>query len=254
MKKIQNQKANIMSFSNHINELKIRIIFCIIIFVTAFGYCFVNQNIIFNYFLESGKNIGFAFVYISPQEVMIQQLKLVSILALMLTLPFIILQICLFVSVGLKMTKRIFITIYGLFSLLFYVIGEIFAIKIILPNTMSFLFSVNASKIVASSVSVEKYISFSITLIVTIGLIFEIPVICSLLAFCGIIDGKVLKTIRPYIIVLIFIIAAIITPPDVISQFIVAVPMLCLYELSIIIVIIISKIRRRTNEKVSISI
>jgi len=227
--------------------------FCFLILLVAVGVCFYYQDIIFNYALQLGSSIGFDFVYISPEEVMVQKLNLAFMCGFMITLPFIILQLCLFISAGLKLSARFITVLYGVFALAFYILGAVFAIKILLPNIFTFMLKANTLSNVLGTISVAKYLSFAIRIIVILGLIFEMPIVSSILAFCHIINAKLLRHIRPYIIVIIFIVAAIVTPPDVISQFFVAIPMICLYELSIITALVITKPTRRgkTNEKVN---
>jgi sec-independent protein translocase protein TatC len=113
------------------------------------------------------------------------------------------------------------------------VIGVAFARYISLPFVLRFLIQFTGEVDVAASISIQQYVGFLLTIFVVFGLVFELPVVSVLLTGLGLIRAEWLKAGRKIMIVVIFVLAAIITPPDVVSQIMVAVPMILLYELSI---------------------
>lgn len=123
------------------------------------------------------------------------------------------------------------VLIFGFFFLL---MGLLFVHMVSLPFMLKFLIKVNASKTVQAIIAVENYLSFILTVYIIFGIVFEMLIILGLLTQLGLIKPKWLRKFRPYMFVANFIIAALITPPDIFSQIIVAVPMCDLYEISIL--------------------
>ena len=133
-------------------------------------------------------------------------------------------------------------------SALFFVVGVAFARYISLPFVLRFLIQFTGEVDVAASISIQQYVGFLLTIFVVFGLVFELPVVSVLLTGLGLIRAEWLKAGRKIMIVIIFVLAAIITPPDVVSQIMVAVPMILLYELSIALSSLVGRRRKDAED------
>lgn len=129
-------------------------------------------------------------------------------------------------------------------GLICFILGALFAYFIVVPITLTFFMSVDSHEAVQATISIQNFISFVLTTLITFGIIFEMPVVTILLTQLGLLKTEWLTKSRKVVIVVIFIIAAIITPPDVVSQILVAIPMLFLFEISVVL----SKIIRRRKK------
>jgi len=156
-------------------------------------------------------------------------------MALMLGAPYLIWEIWLFVKPALKKNEEKYAgrTIF-LASLLFYV-GVLFSYFLIIPLTINFLGTYQVSQEVVNMINLNSYISTIMNLMLAVGLIFELPVVVYFLAKMGIVTPAMMKKHRKMMIVAIFVVAAVITPPDVFSQIMVAIPLCLLYEAGIVI-------------------
>ncbi len=161
-------------------------------------------------------------------------IKLAGILAIAVAMPWILFQIWAFVAPGLyKNEKRLIAPLLASSTLLFYA-GVSFAYFLVLPNVFHFLVSV-APEGVAVMTDINKYLDFIMSLFLAFGLAFETPVAIVLLVRTGFVTPKQLAARRDYVLVGIFVVAAIMTPPDVMSQTLLAVPAYLLYELGIVV-------------------
>lgn len=164
-----------------------------------------------------------------------------------ISFPYILWEFWKFISPALyKNEKKHAKTFIFISSLLFF-LGVAFGYFVLVPLSINFLTNTQISAIVENSIDINSYISLVKTTSLATGLIFELPIIIFFLAYLGLITDDFLKEYRKYAYVLILIIAAVVTPPDVISQVIVSIPMIILYEASILIAKIITK-RRLKNE------
>lgn len=230
------QNVNQLTFSEHFKELKKRIIICIIAFLGGFLLCLNYSDIFMEFLFKIGKESGYEFVYLSPQEILIQQFKISGFFGIFCAFPIISYQILKFISPAFEVKNTsLKIMFIEIISIIMFFIGVLFAYKILLPFTFSYLYKIGESINVKAQVSVENYISLFLTLITCLGFVFEIPLISVLLTKIGLLNAEIMKKGRNIAIIVIFIIAAIITPPDVVSQCIVAVPMVFLYQISIIL-------------------
>ena len=126
--------------------------------------------------------------------------------------------------------------------------GVAFAYFISLPFMLRFLIQFTGEVDVSASISIQQYVSFLLTVFVIFGLVFELPVVSVLLTGLGLVKAEWLVKGRKVMIVVIFVLAAIITPPDIVSQVMVAVPMLLLYEVSIFLSRAVGKMKKTTAE------
>lgn len=166
----------------------------------------------------------------------------VSITAgIIIAFPYIIWEVWRFISPGLYKHERKYATWFILISSLLFFIGVLFGYYVITPLSVNFLGNYSVSEIVDKNFKISSYISIIKSSVLASGFMFELPIIIYFLAKMGLVTPDFLRTYRKHAIVLVLILAAVITPPDVISQIIVTIPVILLYELSIVIAKVIYK-------------
>lgn len=245
-KQTQADQGN-MSLIGHLTEIRNRIAICFVTLVVAFFACFAFIKPLANKLLEMGLSAGFQYVYLSPSELLTSYFKLSLILAAVIVSPLLIYQIWSFVAPALTKKEKRAIRPALVGGLFFFALGAVFAYFVALPFMIQFLVNFSQSDFIHSSISVAAYLDFMIGMLLTFGLVFEEPMLAFVLTSLGVLTPQLLKAVRSYAIPVIFALAAIITPPDVVSQFMVAVPMLVLYELSILISAAVYKRRQRAE-------
>lgn len=167
-------------------------------------------------------------------------MKVTLMLAFVLALPYVLYQAWAFVAPGLYVHERRLVLPLTAASVLLFFIGMSFAYFVVFPTVFGFV-NEFAPEGVAVMTDIEKYLSFVMTTFLAFGMTFEVPVIVIVLVRVGIVSLDQLKEARRYVIVGAFVIAAIFTPPDVVSQFLMAVPLLLLYELGIFMAAMIGR-------------
>ena len=235
-KKDQDQTA---SLSSHLKELRKRIMVIAIVFLILVIPAFEIAPYIVEYFVDIAVAFGYRLIYLAPAELFTQYIKVTLVVSFSALLPLIFYQIWAFCRPGLKKKENLYFVGAVVFGFISFIIGVIFAYFTILPFMLQFFLSVNISSTITANISVSNYISFILSTLLTFGIIFEMPVI--ILTAIGLLKSSFLEKGRKVIIVLIFLICAIITPPDIVSQIMVAIPMILLYQLSIIISHLIEK-------------
>lgn len=231
-----------LTITEHLSDLRRRIIFILIsVAVTSAGaYYFIDE--ILNFVTQAGGIED--FVFISPTEAFFVIIKLSLLTGLMGAMPFIFYQLWKYIGVALKKNERKYLIYFGPLSYLLFLIGAAFAFKGVLPLGIKFLLSFSKQNI-TPLITLNAYVSFLGKMITAFGLMFELPVVILFLSKIGVVTPKTLKKGRKYAIVVIFVLAAFLTPPDVISQIMLAVPVLAMYEISIWICIVVTKKREK---------
>ena len=219
------------AFIQHLEELRRRIIYCLLFIVAAafISYPFINKILFF-----LAKPLG-KMVFIQPVEAFVTYIKLALFCALFISLPFIIYQIWAFISPGLKKNEKRYALLFAPLGFLLFIIGCAFAYFVIIPFGIKFLLGFQSAWLVPM-ITVSSYITFFCIMILIFGCVFQLPVVILLLGKLGLIDPITLRRNRKYVILVIFVIAAIITPPDVITQIMISLPLILLYEISILLV------------------
>jgi sec-independent protein translocase protein TatC len=221
----------------HLQELRRRLILSFIAVGGGFALCYAFAEKIFDILaapLLKMMPAGGSLIFTSVAEAFFTYMKVAFISGLILASPFVLYQIWAFVAPGLYRHEKKYVIPFVLAGSFFFAIGILFAYTIALPVGFKFLLGF-ATDFIKPLPSMKEYLSFSIKFLLAFGLVFEFPVVLVLLARIGVVDAKTLARQRKYAILLIFIFAAILTPPDIISQLIVALPMIGLYELSILL-------------------
>ena len=219
-----------LSLVDHLAELRTRIIICALVIAacSAFSYLFIDKI-----FVLISKPVG-SLVFFSPAEAFLATIKLSMLCGLFLALPVVIYHIWQFVSPALSGKERIslYLTIFASL-VLFY--GGMFFATFILPISLKFLLGFAKGNL-QPMLSVSSYISFISGFLLAFGVVFQFPVVIVFLTKIGLTTPAFLRKQRKYAILIMFIVAALVTPsPDVFSQFLLAIPMLVLYEISIFI-------------------
>ncbi len=161
-------------------------------------------------------------------------MKVTLLVAFLIALPWVLYQIWQFVAPGLYQHEKRLIMPLVTSSYLLFLCGVAFAYFLVFPTVFHFMAHYNAPLGAEMSTDIDKYLSFAMTTFLAFGITFEVPVVVIVLVRFGIVELEKLKQIRPYVIVGAFIIAAIVTPPDVLSQLLLAVPLVLLYELGLL--------------------
>ncbi len=231
-----------LTITEHLSELRRRIIFILIsVAVTSAGaYYFIDE--ILDFVTQAGGIED--FVFISPTEAFFVIIKLSLLTGLMGAMPFIFYQVWKYIGIALKKKERKYLIYFGPLSYLLFLIGAAFAFRGVLPLGIKFLLSFSKQNI-TPMITLNAYVSFLGKMITAFGLMFELPVVILFLSKIGVVTPKTLKKGRKYAIVVIFVLAAFLTPPDVISQIMLAVPVLVMYEISIWICIVVTKKREK---------
>ncbi len=167
-------------------------------------------------------------------------MKVTMMVAFLVALPYVLYQAWAFIAPGLYRHEKKLALPLVLASVLLFFVGMSFAYFIVFPTVFAFI-NAFAPEGVAVMTDIDKYLSFVLTTFLAFGLTFEVPVVVIVLVRAGMVSVAKLREIRPYVIVGAFIVGAIFTPPDVLSQFMLAVPMWLLYELGIVLAQIIGK-------------
>ena len=170
-----------------------------------------------------------------------QYFSVAMIVSVCLSLPVLLYHIWGFIQPGLKENENRLFAGALIAGMTCFIVGVLFAYGIMLPFMLRFLIELSKGSTVSASVSVANYISFLMTVFVIMGIVFELPVVCILLNSLGLLRVEWMVKARKFVIVLIFFIAAVVTPPDIVSQCMVAIPMLGLYQLSIWICTLLNK-------------
>ncbi|MGL5979207.1 MAG: twin-arginine translocase subunit TatC [Erysipelotrichaceae bacterium] len=238
-----------MHVVDHLKELRNRIIITIITFVVAMLIAFNFSGTIVNFLLEHGLTLGYEFIYLSPSELFMQYLRVAIILAVAFSIPVIFYQIWAFIRPVFDKKDNLKVLLAMVFGLAFFCLGALFSFYIVSPFLLHFFYNINQSlDYISAQISISNYIGFYTSNFLTFGLIFELPVVTTLLTYIGILQSDWLVRMRKLVIVGIFVAGAIITPPEIISQIMVAIPMILLYEFSVAISKLVDKAKNKYHD------
>jgi sec-independent protein translocase protein TatC len=261
------KNLNEMSFLDHLEDLRwllVRSTVAIILMatVTYFISDYLFDTIIFGptrptfftyqFFCELSHSLGFADnICITEMPFIIQNTQMegqvnvfiwVCILAgFILSFPYILWEIWKFISPALYTKEKKNAKVFIFFSSMLFFLGVLFGYFVVIPMSVNFVATFTVSDVVLNQFTLDSYIGMVKTSVLASGLFFELPVIIYFLTKLGLVTPAFLRNNRKYAIVLVLIVAAIVTPPDVVSQTVVAIPMLLIYEVSIFISVFVYK-------------
>lgn len=239
----ESQDESSMGLLDHLNDLRRCLTRACIWAILGFAACWAFVDPIFNILVDPLLKIlpeGTHAQYTTLPEAFFTRVFVAFVAGLFVASPAIFYQIWAFVAPGLYEEEKRWIIPIALLSAIFFVAGALFCYYIVFPFAFAFFISYSTPDIVITP-KISDYLNFVIKLLIAFGIIFEMPIFTFFLARLGIVSAKVMRGFRRYAIVVIFILAAILTPPDVVSQLLMACPMLLLYEISIGVAMIFGK-------------
>jgi sec-independent protein translocase protein TatC len=241
----------------HLIELRRRLIYCIVTVLGFFVFCYVFAQDIYNFLLipyqfAVGGDTRIDLIYTAPQEFFFTQLRVAFFGAIVLSFPMLAAQLYMFVAPGLYRNERQAFLPFLVATPVLFILGAALVFFIVMPLAMRFFLSmqqVGSGPIhIQLTARVSEYLHLITTLILAVGICFQLPVLLTLLARAGMVSSGWLRQQWRYAVVIIFTVAAILAPPDVVSQIGLAVPTLLLYELSILSVKYVER-KRAAEEK-----
>jgi sec-independent protein translocase protein TatC len=221
----------------HIADLRKRLVISCAALIVAFFACFSVYEPILEWMMLPIENVlpeGSKMVAIEVQETFFTALKVAFFSGFLVSLPIILWQMWLFLAPGLYDNEKKLVIPFVLGATIMFLIGASFAYYVVVPFGFEFLVNFG-STVVSVMPSIGKYISFFTKLLLGFGIAFELPVFTFFLAIIGVVTDRTLKDFFKYAIILIFVASALLTPPDILTQFLMAGPLIILYGVSIYI-------------------
>ena len=238
--------------SEHLIELRSRLLKSIIFLIITFIVCYIFSDKIYNFLVDpyaqavkdDGNNRRLIFTAL--HETFLTYLKLAFFAAFFFSCPLILMQIWKFVAPGLYKDEKLALLPFLIATPVLFLLGGMLVYYLIMPLAIKFFLSfetaaINGSLPIQLEAKVNEYLSLVMRLILAFGISFQLPVFLTLLAKVGFITSEYLRTRRKYVVIIIFSMAAILTPPDPITQIGLALPLLLLYEISIFTVKFVEK-------------
>jgi sec-independent protein translocase protein TatC len=238
--------------SEHLIELRSRLLKSIIFLIITFIICYIFSDKIYNFLVDpyaqavKGDGNNRRLIFTALHETFLTYLKLAFFAAFFFSCPLILMQIWKFVAPGLYKDEKLALLPFLIATPVLFLLGGMLVYYLIMPLAIKFFLSfetaaINGSLPIQLEAKVNEYLSLVMRLILAFGISFQLPVFLTLLAKVGFITSEYLKTRRKYVVIIIFSMAAILTPPDPITQIGLALPLLLLYEISIFTVKFVEK-------------
>ena len=223
------------TLKEHFQELRKRLLYCFIVVAVAFfiiATCFAESLV--QLISVPVKAKGIEFIYVGLAEALTAQLQVSFIAAMMVSSPFIFYQIWGFIEPALYDNEKKALLVFMGCSVLLFLTGICFGYGVVFLSAITF-FVYTGAGIATPMLSISQYVGFMFTFVLSFGIVFEMPIVTYVLCRIGIVTPDQLSAMRKYIILCIFVFAAFLTPPDVLSQVLMALPMIILYEIGIVV-------------------
>jgi len=235
----------------HIAELRKRLAYSLVSLVVAFFIAFYFYEPILEWMTLPLKEVlpdDSSMIATGVPEVFFTAVKVSLFTGFLLALPFILYQFWLFIAPGLYEHEKKYIWPFVFFASGMFFMGAAFAYYIVVPYGFAFLVNF-AEQVVTVAPKINEYVGFFTKIMIGFGIAFELPVLTFFLALLGLVDDQTLKSFFKYAIILIFIMAALLTPPDVVTQLLMAIPLIILYGVSILIAKVINPYKPIDDDK-----
>ena len=226
------------TFLSHLFELRDRVIKAALAIIVVFVCLVYWAPDIFHLFAQpllQALPAGGKMIVTDVTGSFFVPMKVTMLAAFLIALPVVMYQLWAFIAPGLYLHERKLILPLVVSSYTLFILGMAFAYFLVFPTVFKFMASYNAPLGAEMSTDIDNYLSFAMTTFLAFGITFEVPVVVVVLVRMGMVPLAKLKEIRPYVIVGAFVISAVVTPPDVLSQLLLAVPMALLYELGLLV-------------------
>ena len=236
-------------FLGHLEELRRRLVICAIAVGIGFIISYVFAKQLFSYLVLPLTKVlpdDSRLIFTNLPEMFIAYIKVALVAGIILAIPIIFYQLWMFLAPALYQKEKRYIIPFVLFSSILFAAGALFGYLVVFPYGFKFFVSF-ATEDIQALPSVKQYFSFAIRLLLAFGLVFEMPVVVLFLTKIGLITPDSMKKFRKFAILSSFILSAILTPPDVATQLMMALPIIILYEISIVL----SKAMYRKKEEKS---
>lgn len=225
-KSMEDKELNVI---DHLDELRKRLILSVFAFLVFFVIGFIYVKDIYKWFV---RDLDVKLIVLGPSDIIWIYFMLATVIAIAGTIPVLALQIWMFVKPALKPVERKLSLAYipALFAL--FLAGLSFGYFVIFPTVLNFLVELSGDMLV-TNFTAEKYFRFIMNMTLPFGILFELPVVVMFLTSLGVINPYVLQRVRKYAYLVLVIISVVISPPDFMSDILVTIPLLLLYEISI---------------------
>ena len=240
-----------MSFFDHLTELRNRIVWSLIPSAIGLGISLYFTTPAMKFLT---RNLKTELVFTTPTEAFWTYMKVAMILGLFIAMPIILWNVWAFVAPGLHKHERKYAAPFVIIGSLLFIGGGAFAMLVVVPFAITFLVSFGQDQGLKPMITISSYIDFILKFTLAFGVVFEMPVVITLLSMLGIVTPQFLSKNRKYAILINFIIAAVLTPtPDIVNQSLMAGPLIILYEIGIICARVVTrkKAKRPAAEEVA---
>jgi len=249
---MENDEVEKMSLTDHLTDLRKRLVRACIAIGIGFFACYYYKDWLFDIITRPLTAVlpkNSYLIYTGLTEAFFVYMKLAIFASLIITSPFVLYQIWKFIAPGLLPDEKKYVVPFVISSSLLFIGGVLFGYLVALPPAFEFFVSFN-SKYLQAMIAFSDYLSLFVTFLLGFGLSFELPVFMFFLAKLGIVNSKMLSKQRRYAILVIFVVAAILTPsPDALSQALMAIPLMFLYEVSIFVTKFVEKKKAASANK-----
>jgi sec-independent protein translocase protein TatC len=247
---VTQEQNGTMSFIGHLEELRKRIIVCLVALCITFAVAYAFKEKLFQILMKPLMKAwapGQHMIFTGLTEAFFCYIKTAFVAAILFAIPVIMYQLWLFIAPGLYDKEKRLLLPFVFLSSFFFIGGACFGYFIALPYAFQYLMGFTTDYVKAMP-SMKEYLNLASMLLLAFGCTFELPLILTLLAKVGIVTGSFLNKQRKYATLLIFLTAAIVTPtPDVVNQLLVAVPLMVLYEVGVIGAFIFGKKKKKAE-------